>query len=82
MDAPGLAEKVANGNAIVRVCKQECVYNKDDSSATAFSCAVPEIATSRSNELFKIKDEEHLRATLPDGQSIENIRTVIGGADG
>ena len=82
MDAPGLAEKVASGNAIVRVCKQECEYNKDDSSATAFSCALPAVATTKSNDEFKIKDEEHLRATLPEGQSIENIRTVIGGSDG
>jgi hypothetical protein len=49
LDAPGLAEKVAIGDAVVRVCEQECAYSPADSSAATLACALPAIATIKSN---------------------------------
>jgi hypothetical protein len=81
VQANGLAEKVATGEAVVRVCGQECIPNADQSDAANFACAVPAIATTQSNSLFQITEEETLRAT-PSGTPIENARQVIGGSGG
>ena len=57
LDAPGLAEKVAIGDAVVRVCQQECVYSEADSSASTLACELPAIATIKSNQEFQIREE-------------------------
>ena len=67
LDAPGLAEKVAIGDAVVRVCQQECVYSEADSSASTLACTLPAIATVKSNQEFQITEEKALDATLPEG---------------
>lgn len=50
--ANGLAEKVALGEAVVRVCSRECEPDASLSDASNFACRVPAIATTQSNSLF------------------------------
>ena len=79
LDAPGLAEKVAIGNAVVSVCGQECAYSVTESSDSTLACTVPAIATTKSNQLFKIKEEETLRANPSRTTFGTNVDLVLDG---
>ena len=56
ISVPGLAEKIAQGNAEVLVCDKECKFMETESSAEQVTCETPPIRTVKSNERFNTEE--------------------------
>lgn len=60
--AGGLTQNILQGDYEVRVCQQPCETVAEKSDSDKYTCTTPPIATIKSNELFKIKEESNLCA--------------------
>ena len=60
LDVPGLAEKIAQGNAEILICDKVCKYIEAKSSPTQVACETPAIQTTKSNQLYQTEEEVNL----------------------
>jgi hypothetical protein len=48
------------GKAAIRVCEKPCINDEASSTSSVYSCSVPAISTTKSNENFTTQDEGNL----------------------